>query len=85
MTSEFFEQPFSDSDPVALRRIAELGVAFLCAEFSIDGSISHATYIHDYLKLLEDDPKAIFTAASKAQAAVDYLRQLILVETGRAA
>jgi hypothetical protein len=26
-------------------------------------------------------PKAIFTAASKAQAAVDFLRQLILVET----
>jgi antirestriction protein ArdC len=72
---------FGQKVAAAEELIAELGAAFLCAEFSIDGSISHATYIHDYLKLLEDDPKAIFTAASKAQAAVDYLRQLILVET----
>jgi antirestriction protein ArdC len=61
--------------------IAELGAAFLCAEFSIDGRIPHATYIEKFLELLKDDPKAIFTAASKAQAAVDYLRQLILVES----
>jgi antirestriction protein ArdC len=60
--------------------IAELGAAFLCAEFSIDGSVPHATYIKHFLELLEDDPKAIFTAASKAQAAVDFLRQQILTE-----
>jgi antirestriction protein ArdC len=66
--------------------IAELGSAFLCAEFSIDGSVSHATYIQDYLKLLlEDDPRAIFTAASTAQAAGDYLPQLILAETASVA
>ena len=60
--------------------IAELGAAFLCAEFSIDGTIPHATYIESYLEFLENNPRAIFTAASKAQAAVDYLRQLILTE-----
>jgi antirestriction protein ArdC len=60
--------------------IAELGAAFLCAEFSIDGLVAHAAYIEHYLKLLEDDPKAIFTAASKAQAAVDFLREKILKE-----
>jgi len=72
---------FGSKAAAAEELIAELGAAFLCAEFSIDGSVSHAAYIQDYLKLLEDDPKAIFTAASKAQAAVDFLRQLILVET----
>ena len=72
---------FGSKAAAAEELIAELGAAFLCAEFSIDGSVSHATYIQDFLKLLEDDPKAIFTAASKAQAAVDFLRQLILVET----
>jgi antirestriction protein ArdC len=72
---------FGSKVAAAEELIAELGAAFLCAEFSIDGSVSHAAYIQDYLKLLEDDPKAIFTAASKAQAAVDFLRQLILVET----
>jgi len=60
--------------------IAELGAAFLCAEFSIDSFLPHAAYIQSYLALLEDDPKAIFTAASKAQAAVDYLRQQVLAE-----
>jgi antirestriction protein ArdC len=60
--------------------IAELGAAFLCAEFSIDGYVPHAAYIEHFLKLLGNDPKAIFTAASKAQAAVDFLRQKILTE-----
>jgi antirestriction protein ArdC len=75
---------FGEKATAAEELIAELGAAFLCAEFSID-DIPHSTYIQTFLKLLEDDPKAIFTAASKAQAAVDYLRQLILAETGRAA
>jgi antirestriction protein ArdC len=65
--------------------IAELGAAFLCAEFSIDGFIPHAAYIENYLQLLEDDAKAIFTAASKAQAAVDFLRHQILAEPSRVA
>jgi antirestriction protein ArdC len=65
--------------------IAELGAAFLCAEFSIDGFVPHAAYIENYLELLQDDPKAIFTAASKAQAAVDFLRQRILAEHNEAA
>jgi antirestriction protein ArdC len=60
--------------------IAELGAAFLCAEFSIDGVVPHAAYIESYLTLFENDSKAIFTAASKAQAAVDFLRQKILTE-----
>jgi antirestriction protein ArdC len=60
--------------------IAELGAAFLCAEFSIDGFIPHATYIKHFLELFEEDPRAIFTAASQAQAAVDFLRQKILTE-----
>jgi antirestriction protein ArdC len=72
---------FGSKAAAAEELVAELGAAFLCAEFSIDGSVSHATYIQDYLKLLEDDPKAIFTTASKAQAAIDFLRQLILTET----
>jgi antirestriction protein ArdC len=57
---------FGQQSKAAEELIAELGAAFLCAEFSIDEIIPHAAYIADYLKLLEDDPKAIFTAASKA-------------------
>src|SRR6185295_20206466 len=52
--------------------VAELGAAFLCAEFAIDGDLRAAGYITSWIKLLKDDNKAIFTCASKAQAAVDY-------------
>jgi antirestriction protein ArdC len=65
--------------------IAELGAAFLCAEFSIDGDMRAAGYIASWIKLLKHDNKAIFTAASRAQAAVDFLRRLILAEPAQAA
>lgn len=65
--------------------IAELAAAFLCAEFSIDGDPRLPGYIGSYIKLLEDDTKAFFTCASKAQAVVDYLRDLALREPAQAA
>jgi antirestriction protein ArdC len=33
----------------------------------------HAAYIASWLQLLKDEPRAIFTAASKAQAAADWM------------
>ena len=33
----------------------------------------HAAYIASWLKVLKDDPRAIFTAASKAQQAADWM------------
>jgi antirestriction protein ArdC len=33
----------------------------------------HAAYIADWLRVLADDKKAIFTAASHAQKAADFL------------
>jgi antirestriction protein ArdC len=33
----------------------------------------HAAYIASWLKVLKDDPRAIFAAASKAQAAADWM------------
>jgi antirestriction protein ArdC len=65
--------------------IAELGGAFLAAEFDLDGYFGHASYIASWIQLLKDDPKAIFTCANRAQAAVDYLRELALSEPAQAA
>jgi antirestriction protein ArdC len=65
--------------------IAELTSAFLCAEFSIDGSSEHSSYIAHWITLLKSDPKAIFTCASQAQAAVDFMRDLVLREPAQAA
>jgi antirestriction protein ArdC len=36
----------------------------------------HAAYIASWLKVLKDDKRAIFTAASHAQKAADYLNGL---------
>lgn len=54
--------------------VAELGAAFLCAHLGVVGELRHAGYIGNWLELLKHDDRAIFTAASKASAAADYLR-----------
>jgi len=56
--------------------VAELGSAFLCAELGINQTTDNsASYINSWLGALEDDPKFIFSAATAAQAACDYLWQ----------
>jgi antirestriction protein ArdC len=56
--------------------VAELTSAFLCAELGVQGELRHSGYIGHWIKLLKSDPRAIFTAASKASQAADYLRSL---------
>ncbi|CAJ0874141.1 hypothetical protein AMST5_02573 [freshwater sediment metagenome] len=51
-----------------------MGAAFLCAHLGVEGQLRHAEYIASWLSLLKEDDRAIFTAASKASAAADYLR-----------
>jgi len=58
--------------------VAELGAAFLCAEFGFDGDLRNAGYIATWIDLLKADKRAFFTACSKAQAATDYLRAMVL-------
>ena len=65
---------FGQAAYAAEELIAELGAAFLTAEFSFDGDLRHAGYIETWIGLLRSDKRAFFTAASKAQAAADYLR-----------
>jgi antirestriction protein ArdC len=71
---------FGQAAYAAEELIAELGAAFLTAEFSFDGDLRHAGYIATWIGLLRSDKRAFFTAASKAQAAADYLRGLALAE-----
>jgi antirestriction protein ArdC len=61
--------------------VAEIGAAFLCAEFSIDGHVPYAAmYVDKFIGLLSEDATAIFTCASMAQEAVDYLRERLLAD-----
>jgi antirestriction protein ArdC len=58
--------------------IAELSSAFLCADLGITPEVrdDHASYIATWLTVLKNDKRAIFTAASHAQKAVDFLHGL---------
>lgn len=58
--------------------VAELGAAFLCSDLAITNTprSDHAAYIGNWLGVLKNDKKAIFTAASKANQAKTYLSDL---------
>jgi antirestriction protein ArdC len=58
--------------------VAELGAAFLCADLGLanEPRPDHAAYVANWLKALRSDTRAIFTAAAKAQQAVDYAHSL---------
>ena len=58
--------------------VADIGSAFLCNILGLTNEPrpDHAQYIAGWLKVLKSDKKAIFTAASAAQKAVDYLEEL---------
>lgn len=55
--------------------IAELGAAYLCAHLHIANHprADHACYLKSWLAVLREDDRALITAASKAQTAVDWM------------
>jgi antirestriction protein ArdC len=55
--------------------VVELLSAMICADLalSVEPRPDHARYIESWLKVLGDDPRAIFTASSKAQQAADWM------------
>ena len=55
--------------------VAEMASAFLCADLGITPEVrdDHAQYIANWLTVLKNDKRAVFTAASHAQKAVDFL------------
>jgi antirestriction protein ArdC len=73
-----FGKRFGDAAYAFEELVAELGAAFLCADLGLSNEPrpDHAAYIADWLRVLKDDKRAIFTAASKAQAAADFLTGL---------
>jgi antirestriction protein ArdC len=70
-------QRFGDDAYAAEELIAEMGAAFLCAFCRIDGELRHAGYLASWLKVLRQDKRAIFVAATRAQQAADYLLRLL--------
>ncbi len=69
---------FGDQQYAAEELVAEFGAAFLCAGFGIPTAEkgNHAAYIDHWLKVLKENNRCIFQAASEASKAYDYLHSL---------
>jgi antirestriction protein ArdC len=82
-----FGARFGDQAYAFEELVAELGAAYLCGVLGLanEPRADHAAYLDSWLKVLKGDKKAIFTAASRSQAAVDYLQSLQASETRLAA
>jgi antirestriction protein ArdC len=73
-----FGKRFGDEAYCFEEACAEYCAAFLCARLGIasEPHPDHARYIHHWLKVMKAQPRALFAAAAKAQAAVAYLDSL---------
>ncbi len=70
-----FGKRFGDDAYAVEELVAELGAAFACAAFGIacEPRPDHVAYLSSWLKVLRQDSRAIFTAASQAQEALEHL------------
>jgi antirestriction protein ArdC len=77
-----FTGRFGDNAYAFEELVAELTAAFTCAHLGVAPSVreDHASYVKNWLKVLKEDDRAVFTAASQAQKATDYLVAAASVE-----
>jgi antirestriction protein ArdC len=75
---EFGSKRFGSEGYAMEELVAELGAAFLCADLdlTLEPRPDHAGYIAHWLNVLKADNRAIFTAASHAQRAADFVNGL---------
>jgi antirestriction protein ArdC len=71
---------FGDAEYTFEELVAELGSAFLCAEFNFDNAGADAAYIDHWIEFLTDHESALVAAASHASKAHNYLRDLAIAE-----
>jgi antirestriction protein ArdC len=74
----FGREKWGNADYAREELCAELGAAFLAADLGlcIDPRPDHASYIASWIKVLQNDTRAIVQAAAHAERAVAYLHQL---------
>jgi antirestriction protein ArdC len=75
---DFGRKRYGDEGYAIEELVAELGSAFLSADLDLTPEVrdDHAAYIASWIKVLKDDKRAIFSAASHAQRAADFLHGL---------
>ena len=78
LNRDFGRKRFGDEGYAMEELVAELGSAFLSADLELtpEEREDHAAYIGSGIKVLKNDKRAIFTAASHAQRAADFLHGL---------
>ena len=78
LAREFGRKRFGDEGYAMEELVAKLGAAFLLADLGLTPEVrdDHAAYIASWIKVLKNDKRAIFTAASHAQRAADFLHGL---------
>jgi antirestriction protein ArdC len=83
---DFGRKRFGDEGYAIEELVAELGSAFLSADLDLTPEVrdDHAAYIASWIKALKDDKRAIFSAASHAQRAADFLHGLQQSASARA-
>jgi antirestriction protein ArdC len=76
LNRDFGRKRWGDEGYAMEELVAELGSAFLSADLdlALEPRADHAAYIDSWLKVLKADKRAIFSAASHAQRAADYLK-----------
>jgi antirestriction protein ArdC len=78
LNRDFGRKQWGDEGHAREELVAELASAFLSADLCIIPEVreDHACYIANWLEVLKNDKRAIFSAASHAQKAVDFLHGL---------
>jgi len=78
LNRSFESKRFGDHGYAVEELVAELGAAFLCADLGITPEVmpEHASYLQAWLTVMKADKRAIFTVASHASKAGDYLHGL---------
>ncbi len=77
---------FGDNAYAFEELVADMGAAFLCARLNISPNMEQtAAYIQSWLKVLREDKKFIFRAASQASKAAEYLFDLNPQQNGQEA
>jgi antirestriction protein ArdC len=68
-----FGKRFGDDAYAMEELVAELTSVITCGALGIEGALQHHEYLASWLKRLKKDSQALFTAASKAQAAATFI------------
>jgi antirestriction protein ArdC len=68
-----FKGRFGDESYAFEELIAEMGSAFLFADLGLEGEVQHDSYVASWLRVLKNDKKAIFKAATEASKAHQFI------------